>query len=341
MNTSQWLVHIGIVPLAIVSIIIAMITISEHVVKYPNKTEKLLLLQVIFANGEQDSLPFIPQSSSDADIYWLNESSVLSLQGQKRAFKLGKAIKNIYQLYLQNYDFSYDLVYSSTGYLNILQATLQCVHAGLFPTFPGAQIINVNLDWRPVPYEVYPKNDDIYIYQTEVLKTLRDLRVNGQNDSMYETQLKKTLDVISNIIKFNASLSDVVMINDYLNIQNKFRKLSNEWNEIWPGDTTALVNEFWKEFASHAQPSAVPLLNVFLENIKKKIANELPTARKLHLFSAHRLSLVEILSGLESWDILNGTITPCSYILLEMVQEFATVLFWKRDRSRSTTTVYT
>lgn len=68
----------------------------------------------------------------------------------------------------------------------------------------------------------------------------------------------------------------------------------------------------------------VPLLNVFLENIKKKIANELPTARKLHLFSAHRLSLVEILSGLESWDILNGTITPCSYILLEMVQEFAT-----------------
>lgn len=239
MNTSQWLVHIGIVPLAIVSIIIAMITISEHVVKYPNKTEKLLLLQVvsihilnkytiykyyfkIFANGEQDSLPFIPQSSSDADIYWLNESSVLSLQGQKRAFKLGKAIKNIYQLYLQNYDFSYDLVYSSTGYLNILQATLQCVHAGLFPTFPGAQIINVNLDWRPVPYEVYPKDDDIYIYQTEVLKTLRDLKVNGQNDSMYETQLKKTLDVISNIIKFNASLSDVVMINDYLNIQVVF-----------------------------------------------------------------------------------------------------------------------
>lgn len=88
----------------------------------------------------------------------------LTTAGKKHSFTLGKQFRNRYDAFLGS-EYYYGLINSTATSVERTQATLQCVHAGLFPYITeNEDEDDSHVFWQPIPYEILPPRTDTVCY---------------------------------------------------------------------------------------------------------------------------------------------------------------------------------
>ncbi|XP_065166693.1 venom acid phosphatase Acph-1-like [Atheta coriaria] len=318
--------------LILITIQLINIIYSENVIKSNKSTLKLV--HVIFRHGDRtptqnERYPTDPQLNNTYHPFGVGQ---LTTAGKKHSFTLGKQFRNRYDAFLGS-EYYYGLINSTATSVERTQATLQCVHAGLFPYITeNEDEDDSHVFWQPIPYEILPPRTDTLLLIEQAYPTMNHLpkeaRVSRKTHLLYDY-----VSYWTGIDRKTMGLTDVSNIYDTILVKNQLGYPIPAWAEVvYP---EPLRTESLKSFIA-LQRYKLPMVighlieRINAQNHQKVQATLKPSTMKMYLYSCHDTNIAALL-GIMQYELVH-TIKYNAHIFIELHEideEYFVKIFYK------------
>ncbi|XP_015588094.1 prostatic acid phosphatase isoform X2 [Cephus cinctus] len=260
-----------------------------------HRNATLAQVTIIFRHGYRTPTETYP---NDPYLHykWPDGWGALTKKGMLQMYNLGKWIRDVYGWLIgKSYNSSTSHVQSSYADRCIMSA--QALLAGLFPPDPEETFLP-GLPWLPVPVHSTPRElDKTIVVKAPCPRLDEALKEAYQNDTK-QTDLQSYYAELSNYTgKKISDITDVEFLYNTLEIEDLNKLTLPEW-------TQKFYNDKMKEIAARSlaiftsntlqqRLRGGPLLKEILEHMMETRTKD--NWRKLYLYSAHDITLVNVL----------------------------------------------
>ncbi|KAJ9586333.1 hypothetical protein L9F63_020041, partial [Diploptera punctata] len=267
-------------------------------------------LRLIFRHGDRTPTETYPTDPHRDSRVWPDGWGQLTKEGKMQMYNLGQFLRTRYNGYINDLYSSDEMIMQSSANDRCLMSA-QVVLAGLYPPV-GYQVWNDELHWQPIPVHSTPRNLDQLIVmkkpcprnEQELEKAYQSSRIqeiNQKNAQLYEYLTTHTGKEIQNI-------TAVEFLYNTLEIEDNHGLKLPEW-------TTSVYPEKMKKLAamslaiftsSDIQKRLIggPLVGEITRNMENKRTGSLKPDRKMVLYSAHDLTIVNVWRALGFTDLI-------------------------------------
>jgi lysosomal acid phosphatase len=255
----------------------------------------------------------------------------LTLDGSLQMFNLGRNLRHRYlKLIPKNGFYSQKVISVKSSWKDRTIMSAQSFLAAFMP--PLENLNKLPFAWQPVPvYSIRreiddliaqkrpcPKYDQVY---DQVMKSDPVRQIDEENQALYRHLSVSTGENVS-------SLLDVELLHNTLEAEQSAGWDLPDWTEsIFPARTLPLAERYLRlitETPFMKRIKAGPLVTDVIENMSNKI-NNLPADRNIHIYSAHDVTLVNVMN---SMNILNQTSNKPDYasaLVFELHQSHSSI----------------
>nr|XP_023025530.1 lysosomal acid phosphatase-like [Leptinotarsa decemlineata] len=253
----------------------------------------------VFRHGQRTPTEHYPNDPYSDPLNWPVAPGQLTNVGKEQLYNLGKFTRERYKEALP-VAYSPDFIHAETTEFDRTHMSAQCYLQGLFPP-TIKELWNPRIFWSPIP-----------VHPTKVVTTFQPCAQRSKehdrvlNEEPYfkniDATYASTYEYLSEHAGLNqTTLSDSFFIYDTLFIENEFGFVAPPWTErIFPEPLKTLV-EYYLEVDGFNEKlqrlSAGPFLNEVIEHFEK-MEQDPTSAKFFRVYSAHDITIVEILSAL-------------------------------------------
>ncbi|XP_050298653.1 venom acid phosphatase Acph-1-like [Anthonomus grandis grandis] len=268
--------------------------------------DSLVLVHTIFRHG--DRTPDSPGYANNP----INESffpegyGQLTKEGKRTEYRLGTTLRKRYNHFLgQTWNINY-LEARSTNF-NRTKMSLQLVLAALYPP-RDYQVWFRNLDWQPIPYNVFENDEEFLFFLCKKYTTELD-KTQNSND------IRAAISIYDDVFKYLSektgesfsSAFQVFSLYFSLLTQKEYGYPLEDWViPIWPDVFVRIaVDNYYilTNTTSLKQGSGGALLKKILRDSRAKIKGTIsPSDLKMYLYSGHDLNIATMLLTLGVFD---------------------------------------
>ncbi|XP_030573457.1 lysosomal acid phosphatase isoform X1 [Drosophila novamexicana] len=293
--------------------------------------KKLRMISILFRHGAKNPSGFYP-NDPHAALEWREGLGALTQKGTLQSYKLGQNLRmRYYRLLPSNSIYTQQQVHVLSSAAERCVMSAQSVLAGLMPPLENNNVLPI--PWQPVAINTLARNDDILLAQKKpcikydtILQKLYKTpppeldKLNEDNKALYKLLSKNTGKNISNVL-------DVELLYTTLKTEEEVSLALPDWTEnIYPEEMRPLAERSYTLFTETHLMKRIKG-GAFLTEILKKMQNKrrknLNPDRKIFLYSAHDVTLVNVMNSL---GILDQT---------AKLPEYASALVFELHHSKS------
>nr|XP_018905710.1 PREDICTED: prostatic acid phosphatase-like [Bemisia tabaci] len=262
----------------------------------------LRFVSIVHRHGDRAPSFSYPLDPYKGESFWPEGLGNLLQKGKVRMYEFGRFLRRRYDGFISSkYSAAETNVISSIRNRCLMSAEL--VLAGLYPP-DGIQIWNQDLPWQPIPVHSIPTPCDDMIRVTkhcwllskETEKWTIFLNEEVNKDQAFLSYLSKSTGVEC------KTMEDINRIKDNLNVVRQQGLPLPKWvNDVYPNKIYSFTN--LKSLHQHQSSTMIKLssgvlINEILTNMKRKLDLTDSFDRRLHLYSAHDMVLVNLWRGM-------------------------------------------
>ncbi|GJQ82959.1 hypothetical protein Trydic_g5958 [Trypoxylus dichotomus] len=290
----------------------------------PSKKDDLVMVHVLFRHGQRtpDVSTVYPKDPYRNETYYPYGLGALTNEGKYTQYRIGQALKERYGNFIGIY--SQDKVHSLASPFKRTKISALLVMAALFSPV-GLERWNYKLDWQPVDYDYFPRNEDLIFLHGLNCQRYIDLT----NEQLYKAidegkfgNYRDIAEYLSYYSGWNASNPEVAFnIYSSLLTEQEWGFQLPEWTEVvYPEPLHTIAVQYLAESVrtdTLKKLSGGFILQRIIEETEAKIANaESMKNRRINLYSGHDFTIVSLLGAL-------GVFEPHqppygSYVILEV-----------------------
>ncbi|ALC47824.1 CG6656, partial [Drosophila busckii] len=293
--------------------------------------KKLRMISVLFRHGAKSPSGFYPNDPHAAHD-WHEGLGALTPKGSLQSYNLGKNLRmRYYRLLPANSIYTQQQVHVLSSAAERCVMSAQSVLAGLMPPLENNNVLPI--PWQPVAINTLARSDDILLAQKKpclkyenILQKLYKApppelhKLNEDHKALYKLLSKNTGRNISNVL-------DVELLYNTLKTEEEASLALPDWTEnIYPEEIRPLAERSYVLFTETHLMKRIKG-GAFLAEILKKMQNKrrknLNPDRKIFLYSAHDVTLVNVMNSL---GILDQTAN---------LPEYASALVFELHHSKS------
>ncbi|XP_023170853.1 lysosomal acid phosphatase [Drosophila hydei] len=293
--------------------------------------KKLRMISILFRHGAKNPSGFYPNDPHAAHD-WQEGLGALTQKGSLQSYKLGQNLRmRYYRLLPSNSIYTQQQVHVLSSAAERCVMSAQSVLAGLMPPLDNNNVLPI--PWQPVAINTLARNDDILLaqkkpcikYESILQKLYKNPppeleKLNEENKALYKLLTKNTGKNISNVL-------DVEMLYTTLKTEEEVSLALPDWTEnIYPEEMRSLAERSYALFTETHLMKRIKG-GAFLTEILKKMQNKrkknLNPDRKIFLYAAHDVTLVNVMN---SMGILDQT---------SKLPEYASALVFELHHSKS------
>lgn len=270
----------------------------------------LRLVSVIFRHGDRTPTHSYPTDPYIDGKEWVEGWGALTKKGKMQMFKLGQYLRNRYNGYLDELYYPKEFLMKSSSNDRCLMSA-QVVLAGLYPP-TGPQEWNPDLKWQPIPVHSTPRHlDEVIIAKKPCLRKEQELEKAYKSPSIAEldrenADLYKYLQLHSGKHIDNATAVEYLF--NTLDIENSNGLTLPEWTRtVYPDKMKNLAARSLAIFTETdilKRLTAGPLVKEISDNMDSKRTAVSKTDRKMVLYSAHDVTIVNVWRTLGFTDMI-------------------------------------
>ncbi|XP_012275172.1 prostatic acid phosphatase-like [Orussus abietinus] len=266
-------------------------------------SKSVVFVNILFRHGDRTPVDPYPNDPYNNESLWPVPFGQLTNTGKHQQLLLGRWIRKRYSHLLSEEYSPYDVYIRSTD----VDRTLMSAEANLAGLYPpkGDQVWD-NMSWMPIPVHTIPEKQDFLLagkkycsrYNYELAKVLASeemKKINEENRKLYAYLTEKSG-------KSVASLEEVEYIYNILYIESLYNKTLPEWTKsVFPDKLKPLAAESFKTPAYNKilqRLKSGPLLGEMIEHMVLKSKKTLSPHRKLWMYSAHDITVANMLMTL-------------------------------------------
>lgn len=270
----------------------------------------LRLVSVIFRHGDRT-----PTETYATDPYrdgsaWPEGWGALTKKGMMQMFKLGEFLRTRYNGYLSELYYPKEFLMKSSANDRCLMSA-QAVLAGLYPP-KGMQVWNPDLKWQPVPVHSTPRHlDQLIVMKKPCPRNEQELRkayrssviteLNRDNEDLYDYLTTHAGQNVTNV-------TAVEFLYNTLEIEASHGLTLPEWTQtVYPEKMRHLAAISLTVFTHNdilKRLTGGPLVGEIAQNMENKRSGSLKPDRKMVLYSAHDITIVNVWRALGFTDLI-------------------------------------
>lgn len=274
----------------------------------------LRMIAIIFRHGDRSPTEFYP-NDPHRNHPWTGGLSALSELGSQQMFNLGKNLRpRYYRLLPPNGLYSKDHMYIVSSYAERCIMSAQSFMAGFMPPLENTNPLPI--PWQPVAINTLQRDRDTILAQKKPCpryeqslqrlmayppKDIRDL--NERNAALYKTLTLSTGQNISTIL-------DVEQLYNTLEIEKHAGLELPDWTEtIFPEKMLPLAERSLALFTETPLMKKIKggaIVSELLDNMIRKRSGILTPERSIFIYSAHDVTLVNLMRALGVVDQATG-----------------------------------
>jgi hypothetical protein len=270
----------------------------------------LRLVSVIFRHGDRTPTETYPTDPYSNGKPWPEGWGALTKKGMQQMFKLGEFLRTRYNGYLSELYSPEELLMKSSATDRCLMSG-QVVLAGLYPP-KGMQVWNPELKWQPIPIHSTPRHlDQLIVMKKPCPRNDQELQaayrsseiaeLNHENKELYDYLTTHTGQNITNI-------TAVEFLYNTLDIEAAGGLMLPEWTQtVYPEKMKHLAAVSLMLFTYTdvlKRLTGGPLVGEITSNMEQKQYGLLKPDRKMMLYSAHDVTIVNVWRALGFTDLI-------------------------------------
>ncbi|CAD7084339.1 unnamed protein product [Hermetia illucens] len=286
----------------------------------------LRMISIIFRHGNRTPTDFYPN-----DPYllydWPGGQGALTETGALQMYNLGKTLRmRYYRLLPTNGLYSKDEMHILSSAAERCLMSASSLLAGFLPPLESRNILPI--PWQPVPVNLIPRDRDFLLAQKKPCPTYDEIlgklysnpppdlkKLNEKSAELYRFLTKNTGKNISNI-------REVELLFNTLAIEQDAGLTLPAWTEsVFPDKMLPLAE---RNYVLHTETSLMkkikggPLITTIYRNMTRKRGKKLQPDRKVFLYSAHDVTLVNVMNSLGILDQTAARPDYASALVFEM-----------------------
>ncbi|KAK0094920.1 hypothetical protein PV326_009639 [Microctonus aethiopoides] len=263
-------------------------------------------LHVLFRHGDRTPAELYPNDPNPIESFYPEGLGQLTVAGKVREYELGMKLRHLYGNYLGKIYKPHEVMARSTNF-DRTKMSLMLVLSALYPP-KDQQIWNPTLNWQPIPFKYYKKQEDILMAPNISLRKFIDEveRVEGLEEM--KTQIKKFHPLMKNLTLWTGTEIDSIekifhlyhsLIAEHsmgLELPNWAHSIIHHGDIMWEA---AVFHYHMRSYNSKLRRlNGGMLLRNFID-IMTGIANKtINDGRKIQLFSGHENNVAAFLKTL-------------------------------------------
>ncbi|XP_059611252.1 prostatic acid phosphatase isoform X2 [Phlebotomus argentipes] len=274
-----------------------------------DKTGKLVFAHVMYRHGDRTPINPYPNDPYRTPSAWDGvDWGQLTNEGKRQHFELGKWLRNRYsELVGELYDRN-EIYVRSTDVERTLQSALSNL-AGFYPP-AGRDVWQEELGWQPIPVHTMPESMDALLASKKACPAYEYALKKKRRSEEYKElnrKYKELYDYLSlNSGKKVNSLEGVQMLYSCMFIEALHNKTLPDWAQsVFPGDMEWISAKSFSTYCSTPQLARLksgPILKEMLERFVNKTEGTLKPDRSLWIYSAHDVTVGNLLNILGLFD---------------------------------------
>ena len=267
----------------------------------------IIFANVLYRHGDRTPVRSYPNDPYNNESIWPVPYGQLTNIGKHQHLLLGRWLRKRYSHLLSDLYSPYDIYVRSTDIDRTLMSAESHL-AGLYP--PSGNQIWDSINWMPIPVHTIPEDKDNvlaakkycprYNYEREnVLNSPEMKRIDKENRKLYTYLTKMTGNKIS-------SVESILQLYDTLFIEALYNKTLPEWtksvfpNKLKPFAIKSLTIDAYNKILQRLKSGL--LVGEMVDHMEKKSKNALVPNRKVWMYSAHDLTIANLLMTLNVFD---------------------------------------
>ncbi|XP_055307975.1 prostatic acid phosphatase-like [Sitodiplosis mosellana] len=267
---------------------------------------QLIFAHVLYRHGDRNIVGTFPKNQYSDLKYWPGGYGALTNVGKRQQYELGKYIRRRYLKKLISEYYLPNEVYIRSTDVDRTLISAQCNLAGLYPP-TGQQVWQASFKWQPIPVHTVALESDYLLYP---VPTSCPRFTHYFNEYLQSVEMKSLMREHKDFIDFlrknsgiqNMTLEALTILYDTLFVQNLKGFALRDWEKkaFNSNRTLAYLAGVYYEAFSHTKEmkklEAGFLLKEILDRFKNKSLSLLQ--RSLHIYSAHNLTIANVLNTL-------------------------------------------
>ncbi|KAH8382152.1 hypothetical protein KR009_002078 [Drosophila setifemur] len=266
----------------------------------------LRMISILFRHGAKNpsgSYPLDPHIAHD----WQGGHGALTPKGSLQAYNLGRNLRmRYYRLLPSNSLYTQQQVHVLSSAAERCVMSAQSVLAGMMPPLENNNVLPI--PWQPVAVNTLARNDDILLaqkkpclkYDTILQKLYKSpppelQKLNEDNKELYKLLSKNTGKNVSNVL-------DVELLYTTLKTEVEAGLMLPDWTEnIYPEEIRPLAERSYTLFTETNLMKRIKggaFLTEILNKMQNKRKRNMTPDRKIFLYSAHDVTLVNVMNAL-------------------------------------------
>ncbi|XP_058460878.1 prostatic acid phosphatase [Malaya genurostris] len=304
----------------------ALIVILLHITCIRSQQEpqegELIFAHVLYRHGDRTPVDPYPNDPWKDPSHWTTGWGQLTNAGKHRHLELGRWLRNRYQGLLQTTYTNNEIYVRSTD----VDRTLMSAESNLAGLYPpnGADVWDSAIQWQPIPVHTIPEPLD------EVLSARKpcpayDNALRKYKSSDEFQQYNKSLEPIFQYVSANSgrkidSPTGAQFLYSCLHIETLNNFTLPEWTKkVYPEPLRSIGARAFAIKTNTPQLARLktgPLVKEILQRFQDKASGKLKPDRKLWMYSAHDVTVANLLNTLQLFELHNPPFAAC--VLLEL-----------------------
>lgn len=302
---------------------------------------------VIYRHGDRTPVNPYPTDPWKNESLWPVNFGQLTNIGKKRHYQLGQWFRKRYSHLISKQYNPQEIYVRSTD----VDRTLMSAQANLAGMYPpnGTSVWNPDLMWQPIPVHTVPEHDDNILAMKKSCPAYDKEHLKYTHSVEYLNKLHK-YDELMHYLSSNTgtkikSFADILDIYSTLYIEELNNFTLPQWTRsVYPEKMREPAGYSFKtETATPllARLKVGPLMKIIVTSIQEVISNKTTGKSKKHkkllIYSAHDLTIGNILNSLDMYDGKCPAFT--STILIELIHDDYTQDYYIRILYRNSTEI--
>ncbi|XP_053698567.1 prostatic acid phosphatase-like [Sabethes cyaneus] len=278
---------------------------------------KLIFAHVIFRHGNRTPIVSYPTDPYRFRSNWTNDWGQLTNIGKHVQLELGRWLRQRYRSLLSNnYDKAEIYVQSSESERVLMSALANL--AGLYPPL-GSAVWEPTIAWQPIPVYQIPRSQDNLIAATKTCPQFK-MELERYLQSEAFQSYNKSLAVIYEYLTKHTQLSfdsftSIYDLYNILDIESTNNKTLPAWSrEVFPEPLRTMSANLFRVYSNTTRMARLkmgPLLKDILDRFQQKINKTLQPDRTIWMYSAHDITIANLLNGMHMFKVHNPPFAAC------------------------------
>ncbi|KAG4071333.1 hypothetical protein HA402_004037 [Bradysia odoriphaga] len=271
------------------------------------ENDTLIFAHVLFRHGARNIVAPYPNDPYKDEIHWPEGFGQLTNVGKQQLYRLGLYLRRRYDNLIDK-KYSYkDIHVQSTDFCRTIMSAQACL-AGLYRPAEEDKLAE-DINWQPIPVHTIPTHLDHVLVTGKKCPRFQRAHVDYlQNTSMMKDVLSEYKQLFAHWSKHSGmniqSIDAVNLLYNTLCIEQEQNKPLPAWAEraLKPDSPmNYIANLYFQSYAATPELARLKqgfLIKEIMDRFSQKIHSTLEPDRKLWLYSAHDLTIVNVLNSL-------------------------------------------